>query len=175
MCRSERSTGSPAEGSRPGPLTLLRCTISAQGVEFLDHLFSEDALMRRFTLVLLLIFILAGVSNAGRYFAAITSVDPAKGTIVYNITFGKERNMEVKATVAKDCVIKEGYYRLGKPATTKEGDDIVNGLKNPVLSKATPQNPVRVNIYTADADDACKGIRKGDVVKILVNPPPRKK
>ena len=131
--------------------------------------------MRRFTLVLLLTFTLAGVSNADQYFANITGVDPAKGTIVYTIIFGKERNTEVKATVTKDCVIKEGYYRLGKPATTREGDDIVNGLKNPVLAKASAENPVRVNIYTAEEDELGKGVRRGDVVKILVNPKPKKR
>jgi len=131
--------------------------------------------MRWFSLALLLTFTLAGVSNAGRYFAAITGVDPGKSTIDYTITFGKQKNTDVKAKVAKDCVIKEGYYRLGKPATTKEGDDIVNGLKNPVLTKASRANPVRVNIYTADEDDPANGIRRGDVVKILVNPKPRPK
>lgn len=131
--------------------------------------------MRKMTLVLLLTFVGAGVANAGRYFAAITGVDPAKGTIAYTITFGKERNTEAKAKVAKDCVIKEGFYRLGKPARTVEGDDIADGLKNPVFAKASAENPVRVNVYTADADDQGKGIRQGDVVKILVNPPPKKK
>ena len=88
---------------------------------------------------------------------------------------GKNKDLVVKATVAKNCAVKEGYYRAGKPAVTKEGDDIEDGLKNPVFKKATEKEPLRVDIYTADEDDADKGIKKGDVIKILVNPPPKKK
>jgi hypothetical protein len=130
--------------------------------------------MRRFLIAAFLTLAFSSVATAERYFAAITDVDAEKGTVIYTITFGKDRNDVVKAQVAKDCVIKEGYYRLGKPAATKEGDDIPGGLKNPVFMKASAQKPLRVNIYTADQDDEAKGIRVGDVIKILVNPPPKK-
>lgn len=129
----------------------------------------------RLVVAVLLSFALAHEATAAHYFAAITAVDAEKGTVTYTVTFGKEKDAEAKgARVAKDCVIKEGYYRLGKPATTKEGDDIADGLKNAIFKKATPEKPVKVNIYTADEDDADKGIKKGDIVKILVNPLPKK-
>jgi hypothetical protein len=98
-------------------------------------------------------------------------VDADKGTVTYTARVGKEKVTEVNAPVAKGCVIKEGYYRLGKPAVTKEGDDIPKGLKNEVFQKATAENPLTVDLYTADEDDADKGVKKGDVIKILVNPP----
>ncbi|MFO0965512.1 MAG: hypothetical protein U0793_08000 [Gemmataceae bacterium] len=58
-------------------------------------------------------------------------------------------------------MFKEGYYRLGKPAVTKEGDDIKDGLKNMVFQKASAENPLRANIFTAEEDDAAKGVKKG--------------
>ena len=67
------------------------------------------------------------------------------------------------------------HHDLGKPATTKEGDDIADGLKSPVFKKASAEKPLRVNIYTAEEDDVGKGISRGDVVKILVNPERKKK
>ncbi len=130
--------------------------------------------MRRFLLAALLALVLTGVSSAGRYFARITAVDPDKGTATYTITFGKEKGTEVTARVAKGCVIKEGYYRLGKPATTKEGDDVAGGLKNAVFKKASADKPVTVNVYTADEDDKDAGVKKGEITKILVNPGPKK-
>jgi hypothetical protein len=130
--------------------------------------------MRGSVLALLLTVAVAGQAPAAHYFAVITSADAEKRTVNYTITFGKDKDSVVGGTVAKDCIIKEGYYRLGKPAVTKEGDDIPDGLKNGMFKKATSENPLRVDIYTADEDDADKGIKKGDVIKILVNPPPKK-
>lgn len=124
---------------------------------------------------LLVLFAGAGIASAGRYFAAITHVDPDKRTITYVITYGKTRDTIVNARVHKDCVIKEGYYRLGKPAVTKEGDDVPDGLKNAMFKNATAEKPLFVNIYTADKDDPDKEEKFGDVLKILVNPPPRVK
>ncbi len=118
----------------------------------------------------------AGVAAAEQQFALITAADADKATVTYSITFGKNRDNQVTAKVAKGCVIKEGYYRLGKPAKRVEGDDLFNGLRNPIFQKATPANGVRVNIYTADEDDQDRGVRRGDVIKILVNPrTPKKK
>ena len=130
--------------------------------------------MRRFMLVGFLSLLIAGVAGAGRYFAAITAVDPATDKVEYTVTYGKDKGKDVKARVGKDCIIKEGYYRLGKPAKTHEGDEIKGGLKNAIFKKATADKPVRVNIYTADDDDAPNGVKKGDVIKILVNPEPKK-
>jgi hypothetical protein len=130
--------------------------------------------MRRLLVAALLIFAVAGRTTAGHAFAVITAVDAEKGTVDYTTTAGKNKGPVVKVPVAKDCVLKEGYYRLGKPAVTKEGDDIPDGLKNDVFKKATAENPLKVDIYTADEDDADKGVKKGDVIKILVNPPPKK-
>jgi hypothetical protein len=124
----------------------------------------------------LFLLVTAGPAAAGPpAFAVITGVDAEKGTVTYTVTFGKNKDTVVQAPVAKGCVIKEGSYQLGKPAVTKEGDDVADGLKNPVFQKATDKNPLRVNIYTAAEDDADNGIKQGDVVKILVNPPPQKK
>ena len=55
-------------------------------------------------------------------------------------------------------------------AEIQEGDVLVNGLRNFVFEKVSPDNPLRVDIYTADTADADKGINEGDIVKILVNP-----
>jgi hypothetical protein len=124
---------------------------------------------------ILLTLALAGWAVAGHRFATITAVDAEKGTITYAIPAGPDKATDVRGVVARECVIKEGIYRLGKPATTKEGDDIAGGLKNAVFKKATAENSVRVDIWTADSDDADKGIKRGDVIKILVNPEPKKK
>jgi hypothetical protein len=131
--------------------------------------------MRWFILSGLLALAVTGEAKAARYFAAVTAADPVNNTIVYTIRVGKDRNTVVNARVARDCVIKEGYYRLGKPARTVEGDDIAGGLKSPVFTKASVEKPVRVNIYTADEDDPGRGVRRGDVVKILVNPERKKR
>ena len=128
----------------------------------------------RWSIVAVILALAAGPAPAAHYFAVITSVDADKRTVNYTVTAGKNKDSVVGGTVIKDCVIKEGYYRLGKPAVTKEGDDIPDGLKNGVFKKATSENPLRVDLYTADEDDAEKGIKKGDVIKILVNPPPKK-
>ena len=121
-----------------------------------------------------LVLAVAGRAGAQHKFAVITGVDAEKGTVQYKSVGGKDRDTEFTARLTKDCVIKEGYYRLGKPATTKEGDDIADGLKNPIFKKASEKEPVRVNLYLAAEDDPDKGIKKGDVVKILVNPPLKK-
>lgn len=127
--------------------------------------------MRNLFLATVCFFLLASVALAERLFAQITAADADKGTIDFKIVSGKKKDTEIKAApIAKDCVIREGSYRLGKPAQVIEGDAIANGLKNFVFQKAAPDNPLRVNIFTADADDAEKGIKKGDVIKILVNP-----
>lgn len=126
--------------------------------------------MRHFIFSFLTLFLLAGAASAARLFADILAVDAEKGTVTYVVTFGKNKGAEFKIPVAKDCVFKEGYYRLGKPAVTKEGDDIKDGLKNMVFQKASAENPLRANIFTAEEDDAAKGVKKGDVLKILVNP-----
>jgi hypothetical protein len=126
--------------------------------------------MIRFILAAVLTVAMASVAAAEHYFANITAVDAGKGTVVYKVTFGKNKNKEFKANVAKDCVIREGFYRLGKPARLQEGEHLVNGLRNFVFEMARADNPLKVNIYTADAADKDKGSREGDIVKILVHP-----
>lgn len=74
--------------------------------------------------VLIAMFALAGIAEARWVFADIIGIDADKRIVEYRITFGKARGTDVKVTIAKDCQVKEGYYRLGKPATTKVGDDI---------------------------------------------------
>jgi len=73
-----------------------------------------------------------------------------------------------KAKVAEPWVIKEGQLRLGKPARVVEGKDIENGLSNPLFKNATAEAPVKCRLYTADADDAARKIKKGDLLKIIV-------
>ena len=130
--------------------------------------------MNKLVLAVVVTLAVAGTVAAERQFADITRVDADKAIIEYTIYYGKKKDTDVKARVAKVCVIKEGYFRLGKPAQTKEMDDIPNGLNNQQFQKATAEKPLRVNIYTADDDDKDKGIKAGDVIKILVNPPPAK-
>jgi hypothetical protein len=98
--------------------------------------------MRSLFFASLLALAIGGVASAEHHFANITAVDVEKGTVVYTIRAGKGLNTEVEAPIAKNCVVKEGLYRQGKPAVTKEGDDIVNGLKNPVFQHATDKNPL---------------------------------
>ena len=131
--------------------------------------------MRWLIVAVLLSFAVAGRAAAGHAFAVITGADAEKGTVDYTGPAGPNKGSVAKAAVAKDCVLKEGYRRLGKPGVTKEGDDIPDGLKNDVFKKATAENPLKVDIYTADEDDPDKGVKKGDVIKILVNPPPKPK
>jgi len=126
--------------------------------------------MHKFLLAALCVLFLSSAAFAERFFASITAVDAKKGEIVFDRIVKKEKVKAVKATVAKDCVIREGQYRLGKPATTIEGEVLVNGLKNFVFEKASAEVPLRVTIFTADAADADKGIKIGDVIKILVHP-----
>ena len=128
--------------------------------------------MRHSSVAVFLTFAFASVGNAAHYFANITAVDAEKGTVTYTVTSGKDKDKEVTATVIKDCVLKEGFYRLGKPATTTEGDEISDGLKNSVFKKASPEKPLKVDIFTANEANADKGIKQGDVTKILVNPKP---
>lgn len=113
--------------------------------------------------------------NPVHHYARITTVDADKGTIEYQIVAGPNRGTEFKASISKGCVLKEGFLRAGKPAVLKEGDEIADGLKNPIFQKASVKNPLKVDIYTAGEDDPDKGIKKGDVIKIYVNPPPKKK
>ena len=80
--------------------------------------------MRWLTSMVLLAAVAAVAVAAEQHFAEITAVDAEKRTVTYTVTFGKNRGAVVTVPLAKDCVLKEGYYRLGKPATTKEGDDI---------------------------------------------------
>jgi hypothetical protein len=126
--------------------------------------------MKQFVCAIVVSLAITGAALAEHYFAVITAVNADKGTVDYKIVFGKQKGTEVKAKLAKDCVIREGVYRLGKPATLKEGDVLVNGLRNFVFEKVSPDNPLRVDIYTADTADADKGINEGDILKILVNP-----
>jgi hypothetical protein len=126
--------------------------------------------MRRHFTAIALTLTLTGVAAADRYFAEITAVDAEKGAIVFKPTRGKDANKEMTARLAKDCIIKEGLYRLGKPARTDLGPDIAEGLKNKVFKTATAENPLRVNVFTADVDDPGKNINRGDVTHILVNP-----
>ncbi len=128
--------------------------------------------MHRYLASLLLLVVLAPLASAQWWFAEITAVDVEKGIVTYTITFGKMKDTEVKAGLVRDCVIKEGFYRLGKPAEATLGADIAKGLKNAVCKKASRENPLRVNLFTADEDDNATGIQRGDVTKILVNPPP---
>lgn len=44
-----------------------------------------------------------------------------------------------------------------------------------MFRKASIDNPLTVNIYLADKDDDARGIKKGEVTKILVNPKPKVK
>jgi hypothetical protein len=131
--------------------------------------------MRWFTSIVLMALVAAVAAAAEHNFADITAVDPEKRTVTYTIIGGKQKGMEVTAPLAKDCVLKEGYFRYGKPSTTKEGDEIADGLANPVFKKAGEKTPLRVNVYTAEEDDADKKVKRGDVLKILVNAPPKKK
>src|SRR5215831_5301647 len=111
--------------------------------------------MQRYILAALLTVAFASVASAAtprHRFVVITGVDAEKGTITYTIVSGPDKDSEVKAPITKSCVLKEGYYRLGKPATLNEGDDIENGLKNAVFQKATAKNPLRVDIWTAEED-----------------------
>jgi len=82
---------------------------------------------------------------------------------VYKVTHGKDRDTEVKRPSPR-MRHKEGYYRLGKPATTKEATRS-KWPAQPIFQKATAKIRLWVNIDTADADDKDKGIKRGDVIR----------
>ena len=69
--------------------------------------------MHKYLASLLLLVVLAPLASAHWWFAEITAVDAEKGTVTYTITFGKMKDTVVKADIAKGCVVKEGFYRLG--------------------------------------------------------------
>lgn len=131
--------------------------------------------MVRITIALAGAFVLGGAPAPRATFAEITAVDAKKNEITYTITFGKDRQTQVLARLNKDCAIKEGYYRLGKPASTVEKEELPGGLQHAAFAKASAENPVVANVYVAQADDDGKGYKKGEVIKILVNPMPKKK
>lgn len=128
--------------------------------------------MKKHALAIVMVIFCCSTAAARHYFANITAVDADKGTVTFKI---KTKTIEdgvkdtvITAKITKDCVIREGYYRLGKPATTIESDELVNGLKNFVFQNASKDLPLKVDIFTVDADDKDKGHSKGDIVKILV-------
>ena len=111
-----------------------------------------------------------GAKFGGRIGLDIIGVDADKGIISYVPALGKNKGAEKKIQAVKDCVCKVGYFRFGKPAFAMEGEVIAKGLRNPMFQKASVEKPVRVDILTAQRDDDTLGIKKGDVVKVLVNP-----
>jgi hypothetical protein len=121
--------------------------------------------MRWFIPAVVLALTVTEVATADRYFAAITAVDPAKGAVVYTITDGKDKGTEVKGHAAKACVFKEATARRGILA---EGLPLAGGLKNALFKMAKAEKPLRAYIHTADEDNLGNGVRRGDVVKILV-------
>ena len=111
-----------------------------------------------------------GAKFGGRIGLDIVGVDADKGIITYVPALGKNKGAEKKVQAVRDCVCKVGYFRFGKPASAMEGEVIANGLRNPIFQKASVEKPVRVDLLTAQRDDDTLGIKKGDVVKVLVNP-----
>src|SRR5687767_14325706 len=99
--------------------------------------------MKNTLLAAVVILGLAGVASAEHFFANITAADHVKNTIVFKVTSGKQKGNEIKATLIRECVIREGSYRLGKPAQLKEGDPLVNGLRNFAFQNVSAERPVR--------------------------------
>src|SRR5262249_29575465 len=130
----------------------------------------RSAAMKKFGLAIVLTLALVGITMAERYQAIIIGANADKGTVEYRRRYLKDFKEPVMANVTKDCAIREGKVILGKPLRIEEGEPIINGLGNFIFQNANAANPLHVNIFTADADDKDKGIRKGDVVKILVPP-----
>lgn len=126
--------------------------------------------MKKFVLAIVFTAALVGITAAGQFHAVIINANPDNNTIEYKQTYLKGYKEPVKANVSKDCVFREGTVILGKPLKVTEGEPIVNGLRNLIFENAKDSNPLYVRIYTADADDKDKGIRAGDVVKVLVLP-----
>ena len=117
--------------------------------------------MHPFLLASFGVLLLAGAALADRYFANIIAVDPDKRTIVMDITAGLKKGADVKAPVAKDCVIRDGEVRLGKPARIIEGDVLVNGLKNFIFEKVSREQPVRAASSRPPPTMTRRGSRRG--------------
>jgi len=133
--------------------------------------------MKRFVLALIATAVVANVA-LGEYFSAIiVGVDAEKGIIEYRKGPAptKPGGKIYKATVNKDCIIKEGERFLGKAGPgapplppPREGETIANGLKNSRFQDLTPEKYVPVLLYTFEVDDKDNGIKADDVKKILV-------
>ena len=106
-----------------------------------------------------------GASYGVHFGVDIVSVDADKGIIV----FIRKNGAEQKVQVVKDCVCKVGSYHYGKPASTMEGKEFADGIRNDVFKKASAEMPLRADILTARTDNDGKGIKAGEAVKILVN------
>jgi hypothetical protein len=130
--------------------------------------------MRGLLLVTVVALASVSVAAADQFHAIIIGVDSDKNAIEYRKATSRgfvpsaPYSEPVKASVAGECVIKEGWWYLGKPAGIKEGDSIQNGLKDPILKKASADAPVQCRIHTAVADDNANKIKKGDVIKIII-------
>jgi hypothetical protein len=111
-----------------------------------------------------------GARFGGRIALDIFGVNAEKGIITFVTTLGIKKGIEKKIQATKDCVCKVGYFRFGKPAYSMEGQEFAKGLRDRIFQMASPEKPLRVDFLTAQRDDDAKGIKKGDVVKVLVNP-----
>src|SRR5438445_7836492 len=131
--------------------------------------------MRRFVFAIIATFALVGFVVAEELTVVITKVDTSKNTITYTKGgFGKKKDdtqkpETVTANVAKDAKIAEGMFDKDTKGF-KAGDDLKEGLKNEAFKDLTKDDSkgVFARITTADADDAAKGIKKGDVTQVLV-------
>jgi hypothetical protein len=140
--------------------------------------------MRRFVLAAIATFGFVGLVMGEELTVVITKADASKNTITYTKGgFGKKKDdtqkpEPVTANVAKGAKIAEGVIdpdakgkggKGGFGGAFKAGDDLKDGLNNEVFKNLTKDDSkgVFARITTADADDAAKGVKKGDVTQIL--------
>jgi len=139
--------------------------------------------MRRFVLAAIATFGFVGLVMGEELTVVITKVDASKNTITYTKGgFGKKKDdtqkpEPVTANVAKGAKIAEGVIdpdakggKGGKGGfAMKAGDDLKEGLNHEVFKNLSKDDSkgVFARITTADADDAAKGVKKGDVTQIL--------
>src|SRR5947208_1640657 len=117
---------------------------------------------------------LTGAAAAEHFFANVTAVDAARGTVVFKVTAGKKKGQEIKAKLAPDCVIREGSYRLGKPAKLIERvalDELgrlaeaVGALADDAVGGQLRLDFLALLLAGGDLEDdgAAGGVHRGDV------------
>jgi hypothetical protein len=119
--------------------------------------------MKKFAFAMVFTLAVAGYALAEEFTASIMKVDTAKGTITYQKKKKGEADGDaVTVSVAKTVKIANGKKDMENKGKFLVGDEIKDGLKDDMFTKAGDKG---VNARITVADD---GADKGKVTQILV-------